>query len=185
MLPPAMRSRFAIVLSLCLLGAAVLAASGCGGPDAVEATGKEGEPVEVASLQYNIQITRFLNPNDNEDAEYLIGQPPPPPGKSYLGVFLVVDNPTDEAQPSATQYTVTDTLENEYHPIASESPYALDIGGEVPADEQLPIPDTTPYAGFNKGSLLVFEVDQDVSENRPLSLSIEGGGESGEVELDI
>ena len=69
--------------------------------------------------------------------------------------------------------------------LESESPYALDIGAEVPAEEQLPLPDTTPYAGFNKGSLLIFEVDDDVGENRPLQLHIDSFDGSGEVTLDI
>ena len=178
-----MRRPLAALFATLLLVAAVLVA-GCG-PDAVGSEGKEGEPVEVADLQYNVQITRFLNPDDNEDAEYLVGQPPAPAGKAYLGVFLVIDNQTDQLQPSADSYTVTDTLKNEYQPIDSDSPYALEIGADVPPNEQLPLPDTTPYAGFNKGSLLIFEVDEAVSENRPLRLEIEGSGDSGELMLDI
>ena len=51
-------------------------------------------------MSTTVQITRFLNPDDAEDAEYLVGQPPPPPGKVYLGVFMVVTNETDDARPS-------------------------------------------------------------------------------------
>ena len=180
-----MRSRLAFALCLCLLTLAAVAAAGCGGPEAIESSGAEGEPVEVGDLTYNVQITRFLNPNDKEDAEYLVGQPTLPEGKLYLGVFLVIENANDEAQPSADSYTVIDTLDNKYQPVQSQSPYALDIGSDVPADSQLPITDTTPYAGFNKGSLLIFEVDDSVSENRPLRMQIEGGGNQGEVTLDI
>ena len=179
-----MRPRLAIVLFACLLAALALATSGCGA-DAIESSGAEGEPIDVGDLTYNVQITRFLNPKDKEDAQYLVGQPPLPVGKSYLGVFIVIDNPTSDPQPSATDYTVIDTLDNHYKPSNSESPYALDIGSQVPADEQLPLPDTTPYAAFNKGSLLIFEVDQEVSENRPLRMAISGGGEEGEITLDI
>ena len=42
----------------------------------------EGEPLELGELDYNVQITRFLNPDDAEDAEYLVGQPPRRPGTS-------------------------------------------------------------------------------------------------------
>ena len=184
MLPPAMRLRRAALAGTCLLAVIAIAAAGCG-PDAVESEGKEGEPVRVADLQYNIQITRFLNADDNEDAEYLLGQPPAPSGKAYLGVFLVVENLTGDLHASADSYTVSDTLDNQYEPIDSESPYALEIGADVPPNEQLPLPDTTPYAGFNKGSLLIFEVDEAVSENRPLRLEIEDAANSGEVLLDI
>jgi hypothetical protein len=184
MLPAAMRSRPALLLALCLAAALALVAAGCGA-DSEESSVVEGEPAEVGELSYNVQITRFLNPDDAEDAEYLVGQPPAPEGKLYLGVFLVIENDGDEPRPSATNYTVVDTLENEYETIDSESSYALDVGAEVPADNQLPLPDTTPYAGFNKGSLLIFEVDEGVSENRPLRLQIDGFDGSGEVTLDI
>ena len=67
---------------LAALALAVLALGACaaalrrGGESEVA----EGEPIEVAGLGYNVQITRFLNPDDTEDAEYLVGQPPPSPG---------------------------------------------------------------------------------------------------------
>ena len=182
MLPAAMRLRLPILIVLCL--ALALAAAGCGGEES-ESDVFEGEPAEVGELAYNVQITRFLNPADNEDAEYLVGQPAAPAGKLYLGVFLVIENETDDPRPSATHYTVVDTLETEFDALESESPYALDIGAEVPADDQIPLEDTTPFAGFNKGSLLIFEVDESVSENRPLRLHIDGFDGSGEVTLDI
>jgi hypothetical protein len=37
----------------------------------------EGEPIELGDLRVNVQLTRFLNPNDIEDAQYLEGLPPP------------------------------------------------------------------------------------------------------------
>jgi hypothetical protein len=145
----------------------------------------EGEPIEIAELSYNISLTRFLNPDDNEDAEYLVGQPPADPGFSYLGVFLTIENETDEPLASAEDYVVRDTLENEYSPLESESPFALELGAEVPADGALPLPDTTAETGPNQGSLLIFLVDDAVSENRPLKIEIESEGELGEVILDI
>jgi hypothetical protein len=111
--------------------------------------------------------------------------PPPPPGKNYLGVFLVVTNPTDEARPSASNFVVTDTLDNEYDLLKSTSPYALDVGADVPGNGQLPNVDSTAGTGPNQGSLLIFEVDDSVSDNRPLELEITTFGDSGMVTLDI
>ncbi len=184
MLAPAMRRRIASIAALAL--ATVLAASAlaaCGAEEESEAA--EGEPIEVAGLSYNIQITRFLNPDDTEDSEYLAGQPPAPPGTSYLGVFLVIENDTEEPRPSAGHYKVVDTLENEFDVVESESPYALELGAEVPAEGALPIPNTTPATGPNHGSLLIFEVSDDVSDNRPLVLEIVTFAGTGEVILDI
>jgi hypothetical protein len=179
-----MRPRIALtaVLALALIVLAG-ALSACGAEEESEAA--EGEPLEIAGLSYNVQITRFLNPDDTEDAEYLVGEPPPKPGTEYLGVFLVIENQSDEVRPSATNYTVVDTLDLEYDFVESESPYALDVGADVPAERQLPIPDTTAATGPNQGSLLIFQVADDVGDNRPLTLEIQTADGTGEVILDI
>ena len=184
MLPPRMRPRpVAILISLLAALALAGAVSACGEEEETEVV--EGEPVEVAELSYNVGLTRFLNPDDNEDAEYLVGLPAAEPGTSYLGVFLTIENETSEPRASADRYTVHDTLDTEYETVESESPYALDVAAEVPADGDLPLPDTTAATGPNHGSLLIFHVDDEVSENRPLRLGVESSAGSGEVILDI
>ncbi len=180
-----MRRRIAPFAAVALASLALGASLAACGSDDEEGPAVEGEPIEVAGLSYNVQITRFLNPDDTEDAEYLVGQPPPPPGISYLGVFMVVENDSGDVRPSATNYKVSDTLDKEYDFVESESPYALDVGAEVPADGVLPIPDTTAATGPNHGSLLIFPVDQDIGDNRPLTLHIETYDGTGEVILDI
>ena len=67
----------------------------------------------------------------------------------------------------------------------SESPYALEIGSEVPAEGEQPLPNSTAATGPNQGALLIFLVDEAVSENRPLKLAVDGSETSGEVVLDI
>ena len=177
-----MRRLFAATVALVLVLSLSLAA--CGEEETHEVV--EGEPLELGELGYNVQLTRFLNPDDPEDREYLVGQPPPQTGKDYLGVFMVVENhDKDETHPSATEYTVHDTQDQRYEPIESESPYALDVGAEVPGEGQLPVLDTTAQTGPNQGSLLIFEIDETASENRPLKLLIKGEESSGEVVLDL
>ena len=145
----------------------------------------EGEPLELGELSYNVQLTRFLNPEDNEDAEYLVGQPPEQPGETYLGVFLVIENESEEEAASASSYEVVDTQDQTFEPVETESPYALEIGATVPAEDELPLPDTTTQTGPIQGAMLLFLVSDAVTENRPLELEIGGGSETGTVELDI
>lgn len=146
----------------------------------------EGQPLELGELRYNVAITRFLNPDDVEDQGYLEGQPPPPAGQSYLGVFMTIKNEDDEeAFPSAEEYVVVDTTGAEFHPVESESAYALDIAAPVPAGGELPIADSTAAVGVIEGAMLLFLVDDAVSESRPLKLEIESVVGTGEVELDI
>jgi hypothetical protein len=190
MLPPAMRRlasrRLTTVLACALAAVATpVALGGCGDDDEPETEVVEGEPLELGELSYNIQITRFLNPADNEDTEYLLGQPEPPPGTGYLGVFLVIENESEEPHESADAYVIRDTQHEEFEPVESESPYALEIGAEVPAEGQLPLEDTTAQTGPNQGSLLIFLVSDEASENRPLKLEIDSAEGSGEVVLDL
>ncbi|HEX2129130.1 MAG TPA: hypothetical protein VHF58_07925 [Solirubrobacterales bacterium] len=170
--------------SIALVLVVSLAIAACGEEETHEVV--EGEPLELGELSYNVQLTRFLNPDDPEDSEYLVGQPEPEPRTDYLGVFMVIENHDDEeAHESASEFTVHDTEDNRYEPLETDTPYALEIGATVPAEGQLPLLDTTAQTGPVQGSLLIFRVDEIVSENRPLKLLIKGEESSGEVILDL
>lgn len=184
MLSAVMRRRPASIL-VCLLIALAGTVAACGGEEELgEAV--EGEPLELTNLGYNVGITRFLNPEDHEDEEYLVGLPGAETGTAYLGVFLSIENQTETERPSAHQYTVVDTLGGESEALEEiESPYALDVGAAVPAEGELPPPNTTAQTGPISGALLVFLVDDTVNENRPLKLEVDSYAGSGEIILDI
>lgn len=145
----------------------------------------EGEPVELGELQYNVVFSRFLNPTDNEDSAYLVGQPDPPPGSAYFGVFLEVQNESEEPQTLADSLTITDAGHQTFEAIPSKSLYALPFGGEVESQEQIPILNSTPQQGPIEGSLVLFELPASASENRPLTLSIPGPEGPATVTLDL
>jgi hypothetical protein len=172
------------LLAALLLVGAVFAFSACGytsdSKDVVE-----GEPVELGELSYNVVFSRFLNPNDNEDSAYLVGQPDVPPGSAYFGVFLEVQNESEEPQTLADSLTITDADHETFEALQSESPYALPFGGEVESQEQIPILDSTPQQGPIEGSVVLFELPASASENRPLILSIPGPDGPATVTLDL
>ena len=146
----------------------------------------EGEPVELGDLHYNVIFSRFLNPDDNEDAAYLVGQKPAPEGSAYFGVFFEVQNSTDEAHPLPDTLRITDADHQHYDVLPSESLYALPLGGEVEDQEQVPVLDSTPQQGPIEGSVAIFLLPPEASENRPLTLHIESpDGERGEITLDL
>jgi hypothetical protein len=162
----------------------MLGASACGySSDSVDVV--EGEPVELGELHYNVIFSRFLNPNDNEDSAYLVGQPQAPPGSSYFGVFFEIHNESDSPQKLPDSLTITDTEDQEFEALPSESLYALPFGGEVEGDEQVPVLDSTPQQGSIEGSLAVFLLPESASENRPLTLEIPGSGGPAKVTLDL
>jgi hypothetical protein len=145
----------------------------------------EGEPVKLGELQYNVVFSRFLNPNDNEDSAYLVGQPELQPGHSYFGVFFEVQNESKDPQTLASSFTITDAGHQTFDAIPSESLYALPFGGEVEPQEQVPVLDSTPQEGPIEGSLVLFELPASASENRPLTLEIPGPEGPAEVTLDL
>ena len=180
---PHRRITLSLLASL-LLAAAALALSACGySSDSKEVV--EGEPVELGELQYNVVFSRFLNPADNEDSAYLVGQPQLPPGHSYFGVFLEVQNESEEPQTLASSFTITDAGHQTFEAIPSESLYALRLGGNVESQEQIPILDSTPQQGPIEGSLVLFELPASASEDRPLTLEIPGPEGPAEVSLDL
>lgn len=174
------------VLATALSAAALLgAAAGCGEEEGTEVV--EGEPIELGNLRVNVQLTRFLNPDDTEDSEYLTGRSPPPPGQDYLAVFMEIENEGDEEAllPASDGMKIVDTTEDTYSPLPSDSVFALELGSAVPPNSELPAPDTAASSGPIKGAMVLFLVDEGVSENRPLELEILAEGEEGRVELDI
>jgi len=172
------------LLAALLLAATTLALSACGySSDSKDVV--EGEPVKLGELQYNVVFSRFLNPKDNEDSAYLVGQPEVPPGHSYFGVFIEVQNESEEAQTLASSFTITDAGHQTFEAIPSKSLYALPFGGEVESQEQTPILDSTPQQGPIEGSLVLFELPASASENRPLTLSIPGPEGPAAVTLDL
>jgi hypothetical protein len=172
------------LLAALLLGLVAMTVSACGySSDSKDVA--EGEVVELGDLKYQVVFSRFLNPNDNEDSAYLVGQPALPKGSSYFGVFLEVQNKSEETQKLAESFTIKDADEQTYDAIPSESLYAFPFGGEVESQEPIPAPDSTPQQGPIEGSLVLFELPASASENRPLTLFIAGPEGPAEVKLDL
>jgi len=173
------------MLAVLAFAAVALTVSACG-YESHETEVVEGEPVELGELSYNAIFSRYLNPNDNEDSAYLVGQPPPPKGSTYFGVFFEVQNESEEPQVLADSMTIEDADHHEFEALPSESLYALPLGGEVESQEQVPILDSTAEQGTIEGSLVLFLLPDSASEARPLTLSIPGTDkEDGQVTLDL
>jgi len=181
-----LRRKRALAVALSL--AALLVAAGCG-EEEHKSEVVEGEPIELGEVEYNVQITRFLNPSDPEDGEYLEGQqvPPPKPADSYLAVFIDVENKGDEEAtlPAAADLHVVDTTGENYPPLTPTNVFMLDLGGKIGAGEELPEPDTAAASGATEGLIILFLVPAGIGANRPLELEIGAGGEEAKIELDI
>ncbi|MFN8159934.1 MAG: hypothetical protein U0R52_02660 [Solirubrobacterales bacterium] len=174
-----------IGVAILLLIAALTLAS-CGS-SSEEVTGlAEGEPVTLGKLQYNVVFSRYLNPQDIEDRDYLVGQPPPPKDTNYLGVWMQVINKDKESpQELPPSLTVTDTQGEKFTSIPSESIFALNLGDSIDKEDQAPALDSAPQSGPVQASVVLFLIPDDSAEDRPLQLVIPGEGGPATVDLDI
>jgi hypothetical protein len=173
-------------LALFALALTVLGAAGCGSEVTKEA--EEGAPIKLGDLELNVQETRFLNPDQPDDSDYLAGQKVPlPSAQAYLGVFLTIHNTSDStvALPSATEVSVVDTTGAAYQAIPSSTSFAAPLGTDLAGGGDIPAPDTAAASGPVQGSLVIFLVQQGITENRPLKLEIDYRGETGDITLDI
>ena len=183
-----MTRRYSIrsLLALICLGACALLIGACGEGETNHVT--EAETLELGDVAYRVQITRYLNPHDTEDAQYLDELPDSlPKGKAYLGVFLKIknDGSSDFKIPSASDFTVRDTTDQQFSPISQETPFSLSLDSTLAPDETFPSPESAAGSGPIGGALLLFVVDTSIAENRPVELEIDSDGNKGSIELDI
>ncbi|HEX5223685.1 MAG TPA: hypothetical protein VFW29_01020 [Solirubrobacteraceae bacterium] len=193
-------NRLRQLLTALLALLAILALGACGDSHTKVSTGTyAGESganapyLDVGPLEYEVQLSRQLNPTNSEDAGYLAGLTPEQrklaPGEEWFAVFLQVYNTGSQPQPAATSITIADTQGNTYTPLApGEGNTFAYRAGSVPGKSQLPPPDTTADAGPTQGALLLFKIRTVSLDNRPLELKITNPtdlAESASAELDV
>lgn len=172
-----------LLLALAVVGLGTVV-SACGSSDSKLV--EEGEVIELGPLKYQVTFSRYLNPNDSEDAAYLVGQEEPKKGSSYFGVWFEVQNETEQVQKLPTEMVITDEEGTEYKALPTESIFAFPLGGTVEPEEQIPVLDSPAQQGPVQSSIVIFEITAEASSNRPLTLHLESPeGEKGEVQLDL
>ena len=176
-----------------------LVAAGCG-HDPDEATSiqqsaeTEGLYLDVNHLKYQIQMSRYMNPSDVEDQEYLVGLPEnaaaPTEDEIYFGVWVRVENTSkDESHPAATIWEIHDTQDNVYRPLPIDTdvnPFAFEPG-DVPPKTVWPLASSAAGQGPVQGLMLLFKIRNESFQNRPLELKFRNGGsgQEGTYDLDV
>ena len=181
------------VATFLLLCAAVLVLAGCGDKESVVTRAEtEGVTVDVGGLKYQVQVSRFLNPNDIEDSYYLRGLPAGTdvdPGKDavWFAVFMRVKNESGETLTPTTSFKVSDTEGNEFQPVTLDEKQNPFIYLPQPLEHAHVLPDanTPPGSGPVQGSLILFKIDAPSLQNRPLVLTIGEGKDAATVDLDL
>ena len=183
-----------LVLLTALAAALVAGLAGCGNRESEPRTFAETEGLylELGDLEYQVQISRQLNPSDTEDADLLMGLPDTEAAltaeEAWFGVFLRVQNQTDEPLPVADEFEIRDADENVYRPLdidPEENVFAYTAETLEPGQLEPPL-DSAAQNGPIKGGMLLFKIPYDAFGSRPLELRIiPPSGEEGVVDLDV
>jgi hypothetical protein len=161
----------ACALSLALMGGIV--ACGADHEDiGVEEPAREGLALDIGGLDYNVFLTRQLNLAITPDKDYYEG-PPAKPGNTLYGIFILVCNPGDDTVLSAEEFVVTDNQGNEFEPIELPEDNAFAYNSrELGKQQCIPEDGSVAQQGPTAGSMLLFDLPLEDTENRPLELEI-------------
>ncbi len=193
-----------VLVLLCLL-ALSLGASACGEESeaekseaSIKGTGTPGEAFreglaeELDGLEYNVFITRQLNPAITPDQAFYKG-PEPGKDKTLYGIFVQVCNHEKEAARSvpAEKFILRDSQEEEFlpKPLSRENDFAYNQRTLQP-NECIPADGSVAQQTSAAGALLLYELPVETIENRPLKLEIEGSynlmhGKHGKLDFEL
>lgn len=180
-LPAAMR-----VLAALTALALVPVLSACGDEEpGVTEPAREGLAIPVDGVQYNVFITRQINPEIQPDQDLYQG-PPPETGSTFYGLFIQACNDTDETHEAIDEFTVKDAQDEEFEQIElpEENVFAYRARTLDPG-ECIPEAGSVNQLGQSGGALLMFEIPLAATENRPLELELHGQEETKVIELDL
>lgn len=180
-----------LVPTALLAALALTGVSACGSTTDEHVGGSEGSYVTAGELQYQVQISRQLNPDSAEDSDYVIGLAPTvklEPDEQYFAVFLRAWNRSHDTSHAASRFYLTDTTGKRYDAIPVDTAINrvawraddLGPGGQLPAAGSLARENTT------QGGLVLFKVPVAAYDSRPLEFHIEpDSGAAAMVTLDV
>jgi hypothetical protein len=150
----------------------------------VDEPAREGLAIEMEGVNYNVFITRELNPKITPDKAYVTNEAPP--GQALYGVFIQVCNVSGDRRPTASNFVVRDNQDNTFYPKAlpADNEFAYNAKTLDPK-ECIPEVGSVAQLGPTAASMLLFQLPLENTENRPLELEISQGGEKRTFTLDI
>jgi hypothetical protein len=154
----------------------------------------EGIYLDIGKLNYQVQVSRAMNPYDTQDKGLLTGVPAAQRqlanNETWFGVFLRVENETKSAQLPSDDIEIRDTQDTVFKPVALDpsNVFAYRSTEAIPPMQVLPIPDSPAYDTSSRGALVLFKLKNSTLDNRPLELVIQGRqlpAQTGIIDLDV
>ena len=186
-MPGRMPRRLTMLLCLAVLAAGAAACGNAEEEPGVEHPAREGLALELDGVEYNVFITRQLNPRIPPDDAYVEEGTEADQGETLYGVFLQACNSSKEPRETVEEFKIVDNQGNEFEPeeLPEDNQFAYHPGELLP-QECIPKDGSVAQLGPTAGSMLLFRLPLENTEYRPLELELEGeGDEHLTFELDI
>lgn len=179
-------------LLLTALAAASLGLAACGNKEETISHGEsEAEYVTLGEMQYQVQLSRQLNPADVGDRALLVGIPRPLQGLArrevWFGVWVRVTNKSGTPQRAADEFKILDTRGRVFESVPLKG---ANVFAYRPAIVKTVYPALNSAASSSPtgGAFLLFKLTLEALDFRPLELAFTSAGTPGEestVRLDV
>ena len=178
--------RLTVLACACMLVAGVAACND--DEQGVDEPAREGLALPLDGVNYNVFITRQLNPAIPPDDAYYTG-PEPRPGETLYGVFLQACNSSSSPKQTVDNlnFVIRDNQGNEFEPeeLPVDNQFAYHARPLLPK-ECIPRAGSVAQLGPTAGSMLLFRLPLQNTEYRPLELEIQGADDEHlTYDLDI
>jgi hypothetical protein len=174
-MPARMPRRLLTLLCLAVLSAGVAA---CGTNDTkqgVDEAAREGLALPLDGIEYNVFITRELNPRITPDKSYVPPGTAPDATHTLYGVFLQACNRGTGSNQTADRFKIVDNQGNEFQPQPLPQSNEFSYQPQVLAPHEcIPEIGSVAQLGPTAGSMLLFRLPLANTDYRPLELEIEG-----------
>jgi hypothetical protein len=186
-MPARMPRRLLMLLCAALLAAGPVACGTSDTKQGIDEPAREGLALPLDGIDYNVFITRELNPKITPDRAYVEAGTEPGTDETLYGVFLQACNRTHEPHQAVDRFKIVDNQGNEFEPeeLPEDNQFAYHPV-ELEPTECIPEVGSVAQLGPTAGAMLLFRIPLANTEYRPLELEIEGdGGKHLTYELDI
>ena len=186
-MPGRMTRRPAMLLCVAALATALGACGEADTKQGIDEPAREGLALPLEGIDYNVFITRELNPRITPDKSYVPAGTEADATHTLYGVFIQSCNRSDESHQTTDRFKIVDNQGNEFEPekLPSDNDFAY-RSTELMPNECIPEAGSVAQLGPTAGSMLLFRLPLANTEYRPLELEIEGtGGQHLTYDLDI
>ena len=174
-MPARMPHRLLMLLCAALLATGLAACGESDTKQGVDEPAREGLALPLDGIDYNVFITRELNPRITPDKSYVDPGTAPDATHTLYGVFLQACNRGEGSTQTADKFKIVDNQGNEFEPepLPESNDFAYKPKALGP-NECIPEKGSVAQLGPTAGSMLLFRLPLANTEYRPLELEIEG-----------